>query len=145
MRDEGLVKKTSGPLAEVLVQSREACHSCVARAMCSVNEKKAAVLQVLNPVAAQPGDVVEIEVPETVYSRQFITMFGIFLLGALTGTGLGAWLAPGIGLSINAAAVLGFFLGLGISGFFNWVHFRKAKNKTLPVIISILTPGGIHG
>ncbi|MGQ9471361.1 MAG: SoxR reducing system RseC family protein [Candidatus Aminicenantales bacterium] len=139
------MKKTSGPLAEVLVQSREACHSCVARAMCSVNEKKAAVLQVLNPVAAQPGDVVEIEVPETVYSRQFITMFGIFLLGALTGTGLGAWLAPGIGLSINAAAVLGFFLGLGISGFFNWVHFRKAKNKTLPVIISILTPGGIHG
>lgn len=145
MRDEGLVQKTTGGLAEVLVQAREACHSCAARAMCSADSKGAAVLRVLNPVAAKPGDLVEIEVPETAYSRQFITMFGVFLVAALTGTLLGGLLAKAINLSTNLAAALGFFLGVAVAGVINWVHFRRAKHKTLPVILSILTPGGIHG
>ncbi len=145
MRDEALVKITEGQFAQVLVRSREACHSCASRALCAVTETGEAQLRVLNPVAAQPGDWVEIEVPEQAYSRHLIQIFGTLLLGAVLGAGLGTWLASWLKISISTAGVLGFFLGAGAAGLIIRGLFSRPQRQPFPVITTILNHGGLHG
>jgi len=146
MRDEALVKKIDGPYAEVLVQPREACHSCAARALCSVNESGEALLRVLNPLEAKPGDLVEIEVPETTYSRQLIFIFGLLILASMAGAILGTILSSWMGLSASLAGGLGFFLGAGLSSIVIWKIFRRPKRCVFPVIRAILNEnGGFYG
>jgi positive regulator of sigma E activity len=146
MRDEGLVKKIEGPYAEVLVQPREACHSCAARALCTVKESGQTLLRVLNPLAAKPGDLVEIEVPETTYSRQLIFIFGLLILVSLAGAILGTVLSTSLGLPASLAGVLGFFLGAGLASIIISKIFRRPKNCVFPVIRAILNEnGGIYG
>lgn len=146
MRDEALVKKIDGPYAEVLVQPKEACHSCAARALCSINESGEAILRVLNPLAARPGDMVEIEIPEATYSRQLILIFGLLILISIIGAGLGTILSSWSGLSASLAGAIGFFAGAGLASFIIWQIFRRPKKTVLPVICAILNSnGGFHG
>jgi len=145
MRDEAIVKMTEGQFAEVLVRSREACHSCASRALCSMTEAGEARLRVLNPVAAHPGDWVEIEVPEQVYARHLIPLFGLLLLGTVLGAGLGTKLAPWLNIAASAGGALGFFLGAGTAGLLIWSLFRRPQRRPFPVITTILNHGGLHG
>lgn len=146
MRDEALVKKIDGPYAEVLVQPKEACHRCASRALCSLNETGEAVLRVLNPLAAKPGDVVEIEIPEATYSRQLMLIFGLLILISIAGAGLGTILSTWSGLSVSLAGAIGFFTGASLASLVIWKIFRRPKKTIFPVICAILNSnGGFHG
>lgn len=146
MRDEALVKKIDGPYAEVIVQPKEACHSCASRALCSINESGDNILRVLNPLAARPGDVVEIEIPEATYSHQLILIFGLLILISLIGAGLGTILSSWSGLSASLAGAIGFFAGAGLASLIIWQIFRRPKKTVFPVICAILNRnGGSHG
>ncbi len=145
MKDEALVQKVEGAFAEVVVESKEGCHACAARAFCSFNEKGLATLRVLNPMDAQPGDLVEIEVPATAYSRHFIFMFALLLLFSFSGAGLGTWLSHPLNLSPGAGGVLGFFTGLIVAGLIIWKAWRRPGHNLYPMITAIIQGGGPHG
>ncbi|MCX7974985.1 MAG: SoxR reducing system RseC family protein [Candidatus Aminicenantes bacterium] len=137
--------KIEGPYAEVLVQSKEACHACAARALCSFNESGQALLRVLNPLSARPGDLVEIEVPETTYSKHFILIFGLLILFSVSGALLGTIFSPLVSLSANVFGVIGFVFGAGLASIIIWKIFRQSKRALLPIIRDILEHGGHHG
>lgn len=147
MRDKGLVVNTEEDMAQVEVQCfTDFCQKCSAQSLCIGQNQSKGLLVVRNPLRASPGDKVEVEVPDTKYSRSLILLFGSLLVASLVGIGLGSLLSPVLPLSSSAASLLGLLSALIIAGIFLSRYFR-AKNKAslYPVIIDIIKKGERHG
>lgn len=147
MKDKGLVLNTKEDMAQVEVQCfADFCQKCSAQSLCVGHNQSKGLLMVRNPLRASPGDEVEVEVPDTKYSRYLILLFGSLLAASLVGIGAGSLLAPLLPLSPSAASLLGFISALIIAGIFLSRYFG-AKNKAslYPVIIDIIKKGERHG
>jgi positive regulator of sigma E activity len=147
MRDKGLVVKTKEDMAQVEVQCLiESCQGCPARSLCTGQSQSKGLLMVRNPLQACPGDEVEVEIPETKYSKALILLFGSLLIASLLGMGLGSLLAPLLSFSPSVTSLLGLLLALIITGVILSRYFR-AKNKAslYPVIIAVMKKGGQLG
>lgn len=147
MRDKGFVVNAKEDMAQVEVQCfTDLCQKCSAQSLCIGQNKSKGLLMVRNPLRASPGDEVEVEVPDTKYSRYLILLFGSLLVAALVGLGLGSILSPLLPLSSSLASLIGLVCALIIAGIFLSRYFR-AKNKAAiyPVIIDIIKKGGRHG
>ncbi len=146
MQDSGLVISTQNKLAEVEVQCFAACHNCSAQTLCIGQSQSKGLLSAKNPIQAQPGNTVSLEIPETRYNKSLILLFGTFLLAALLGMAAGHFSAALFSLPSPASSILGLFLGLFVSGFWLFRFFRKKNNDRLfPVITAIINKGGHHG
>lgn len=147
MRDKGLVINTKENMAQVEVQCfMESCHSCSARSLCVGQDQSKGLLMVKNPLHAFPGDEVEIEIPDTKYSRALILLFGSLLVASLLGMGIGYLLSPLLPLSSSGAILLGFLSALIIVGIFLSRYFPgKSKASLYPEIIGIIKKGEGHG
>jgi len=147
MRDKGLVVSTKDDMAQVEVQCfTELCQKCSAQSLCIGQNQSKGLLMVRNPLRASPGDEVEVEVPDTKYSRYLILLFGSLLLASLVGLGLGSLLSPLLPLSSSAASLLGLLSALVIAGIFLSRYFRaKNKESLYPVIIDIIIKEEHHG
>ena len=89
MKDNGLVVSINKDLAHVEVKCLEACRDCSARSLCVGQKQAKGLLAVKNPLNAGPGDKVQIEVPDTNYSKALILLFGTLLIVALIGMAAG--------------------------------------------------------
>ena len=89
MKDNATVIRVEDGLAWVKVTPKVACCKCSARALCSAKQDEEGKLAVRNPVDAHPGDEVEIDVPETDYSRALSGIFALLLIASLAGLTLG--------------------------------------------------------
>jgi len=133
-------------MAQVQVACLSACDECSAHSLCIGPTRKKGVLAVKNPLRAEPGDDVVIEIPEGRYNRALILIFGGLLAAALAGTGLGWLVATGAGLPSSLTLPLGFFLGLASAAAGQFRYFRKANEAQLyPRIIDIANKGEDHG
>jgi positive regulator of sigma E activity len=147
MRDKGIVVNIKADMAQVEVRCfTDLCQKCSARSLCIGQNQSKGILMVRNPLRASPGDEVEVEVPDTKYSRYLILLFGSLLVASLVGIGLGSLLSPLLPLSSSAASLLGLVSALIITCVFLSRYFR-AKNKAsiYPVIIEIIKKGGRNG
>ncbi len=147
MRDKGIVIDTREDMAQVEVQCfSELCKKCSAQSLCVGQNQSKGLLMVRNPLRASPGDEVEVEIPDTKYSRYLILIFGSLLVASLVGIGVGSLLSPLLPLSSSAASLLGLLSALIIAGILLW-HYFRAKNKAslYPVIIDIIKKGERHG
>ena len=146
MTDSGKVIKARNSFADVEVRCLTACHSCSAKILCIGQGQATGLLTVKNPLNAQSGDTVLLEIPDPMYSKSLILVFGTLLLAVLSGLIGGHVLSPLLPLSSPAASILGLFIGLLISGLWLFRYFRKKNNdKLLPVITKIIDNGGPHG
>ncbi len=146
MQDSGLVISARNKLAEVEVQCFTACQNCAAQNLCIGQSQSKGLLSAKNPIHAQPGNSVSLEIPETQYNKSLILLFGTFLLAALLGMAAGHFSAALFSLPTPATSILGLFLGLFVSGFWLFRFFRNKNNDRLfPVITSIINEGGHHG
>ena len=139
MRDKGIVITAEEDTAQVEVECFiESCQSCAAKSLCVGQNQSKGVLIVSNPLRAGPGDEVEIEIPESKYSRALILLFGSLLAASLLGIGLGSLLSPVLPFSSSVSSLLGLLLALIIACLLLLRYFR-AKNKAslYPVIIDI--------
>lgn len=143
MSDKGLVISTKNDLAQVEVQCLvENCQSCSALNLCSRQKKSKGLLSVKNPLRANVGDEVEIEIPESKYSRALIFLFSSLLLASLSGLGIGYILSYFFPLDLTLLSLIGLFVTLLITGIILSHYFRKKKNLHLyPVIIDIIKKG----
>lgn len=147
MRDKGLVVNIKEDMAQVEVQCfTDLCQKCSAKSLCIGQNQSKGLLIVRNPLRASPGDEVEVEVPDTKYSRYLILLFGSLLVASLVGIGLGSLLSPFLPIPSSAASLLGLVSALIIAGVFLSRYFQ-AKNKAsiYPVIIGIIKKGGRNG
>jgi positive regulator of sigma E activity len=146
MRDSATVIRVQNDLTWVKVSPKVACCECSARALCSAKQDEEGKLAVRNPVDARPGDEVEIEVPETDYTRALSDIFGFLLIGSLAGLALGYILSPIGSLAAGENGLIGLLVGLGLSGLAIRRRYRAAKRDGgWPVIVEILKKGGFHG
>jgi positive regulator of sigma E activity len=146
MRDSAIVISVRDELAWVKVVSRVPCCDCSARALCAGMQDGEGRIQARNPVHAQPGDEVELDVPETNYHRDLIRIFGLLLLAVLAGLGLGSALKPFGGLSTAENGLAGLLAALILSGFAIYRYYRARSNRAAyPVITDITDKGGHHG
>jgi positive regulator of sigma E activity len=146
MRDSATVIRVQNGLAWVKVTPKVACCECSARALCSAKQDEDGQLAVRNPVDAHPGDEVEIDVPETDYTRTLSTIFGLLLIGSLAGLALGYILSPVRSLTPGENGLIGLLAGLGLSGLGIHRRYRSGKHDAgWPVIIEIIKKGGFHG
>jgi positive regulator of sigma E activity len=143
MRDKGLVVSTKEDMAQVEVQCfSELCKKCSARSLCIGQNQSKGLLLSKNPLRAYPGDEVEVEIPDTKYSKSLILLFGSLLVASLLGIGLGSLLSPLLALSSSGASLVGLLSALLIAGFFLSRYFRaKNKESLYPVIIDIINKG----
>ncbi len=146
MLDSGLVISARNKLAEVEVQCFTACQNCAAQNLCIGQSKSKGLLSAKNPIHAQPGNSVSLDIPETQYNKSLILVFGTFLLAALLGMAVGHFSAALFSLPSPVSSILGLFLGIFVSGFWLFRFFRKKNNDRLfPVITAIINKGGHHG
>ncbi|MBN2408346.1 MAG: SoxR reducing system RseC family protein [Candidatus Aminicenantes bacterium] len=146
MKDSGTVIRTQDGLAWVKVSPQVACCECSARALCSAKKDEQGKLAVRNTVGARPGDEVEIEVPESDYSRALIAIFGSLLVGSLAGLALGYLISPLRNLAPGENGFIGLIVGLGLGALIVHRRFRAGRlDSGWPVIIAILKKGGLHG
>ena len=146
MKDNGLVISAGNRLAEVEVQCFAACHNCSAQSLCIGQSQSKGILSAKNPLHALPGNTVSLDIPETMYNKSLILVFGTLLSAALLGMAAGHFSAALFSLPTPASSILGLFLGLLVSGFWLFRFFRKKNNDRLfPVITAIIYKGGYHG
>lgn len=146
MKDSATVVRVQNGLAWVKVTPKVACCECSARALCTAKQDGEGKLAVRNTVGARPGDEVEIEVPETDYSRALSVIFGFLLIASLAGLAVGYILSPISSLAPGENGLIGLLAGLGLSGLAIHRRYRAGKRYAgWPVIVEILKKGGFHG
>lgn len=146
MKDNGRVISTKAELAQVDVNCFEACHDCSAKSLCAGYKHSKGQLSVKNPIQARPGDQVQIEIPETQYSKALILLFGSLLLAALAGMSIGYSISKFLSLASVESSLAGFFLGLILAGFWLFRYFHNKKKEHLyPVIVNIIKKEGSYG
>ena len=144
MRDKGLVVSTKDDFAQLEVQCFiESCHNCSAKSLCVGQDKKKGILVARNPLEAQAGDEVEVDIPETKYNQALILLFGVLLAAAILGMGAGYFLSLFLPFSSSLASFSGLLLALLIAGGWLFRHFHNDRRLHLyPEITSILKRGG---
>ena len=146
MKDKGLVIAANNHSAEVEVACLEACHGCAAKTLCIGQNKKKGILSANNPLQARPGDEVTIEIPEGIYGKYLILLFGVLLIFALLGMAAGHFGSALLPLSDSSASIVGLFLGLAAAAAWLSNHFRRKANlRLVPTITGIIQKGGHHG
>lgn len=144
MKDKGLVASTQDDLAQVEVQCFiESCHDCSARSLCLGPDKKKGLIVARNPLEAQTGDEVEVDIPESKFNQALILLFGTLLAAAILGMGAGYVLSLFLSFSPSVASFSGLLLGVFISGVCLFRYFHKSHRLRLyPKITRILKRGG---
>jgi len=146
MKDSAVVISVRDGLAWVKVIPRVSCCDCSARALCAGGKDAEGRLEVRNSVLAEPGDEVEIDIPETNYHRDLIRIFGLLLLAMLAGLGLGSAIKPFGQLSTAENGLAGLVPAVVLSGFGLYRYCRARKSQPgYPVITEIIDKGGHHG
>lgn len=146
MKEKVFVVSAKEEFAQVKINNHEFCSSCSARMLCVGQKDEKGTISVVNPLAAQAGDEVLIEVPEKSYSKELMFMFGVLLSASLLGLAIGYITAILLPLSSTQTSFIGFVLGLILGGFFLVRYFRKIKKARLyPVIIDIIKKGDSNG
>jgi positive regulator of sigma E activity len=146
MKDKGTVISTEDDFARVKVSCLEACQGCSASSLCIGPKNATGLLSVRNPLRATTGDLVQIAIPESHYSRALILLFGVLLFAMLMGMGLGYFISPVLPLSPSESSLCGIALGVVLAGTGLSRRFKRINNKSLyPEITEILNKGGSYG
>lgn len=138
-----VVKRLSGDRAEVLTDRRGGCGGCQPRSggcrSCLSSAKT--ISQVSNPIAARPGDLVQIHLDSSGLlagaAILYVLPVILMLAGALMGAG---WLSPLVGWSETASALLGVLAGVVLGfGFVRWLSSRpKLTRHLIPQIRHVM-------
>ena len=89
MKDNGFVLSAQKNLAEVEVQCFAACQDCSAQSLCLGQSQSTGHISAKNPLHAQAGDKVSLNIPDTMYNKSLILVFGTLLSAAILGIALG--------------------------------------------------------
>jgi sigma-E factor negative regulatory protein RseC len=134
MRELGIVKSITASTATITIRPHGGCRNCQSRSGCAGHEGKEAVLEAINPIGAQPGDRVEIEVPAATTMGGAFLIFGVPVAGAIIGYFAGA--ANGRG---ETGGMYGSLLGVVGSFLLVWISYRLflKNNMRRPYIVRL--------
>jgi positive regulator of sigma E activity len=143
--DEGVVVEVENGLARIRVSPQAACCECSARTLCQGSKGTDGIMTALNPLHAEPGDAVNVEIPESALNREAIRIFGLLLVSILAGFGLGSLAAPLIHTSPSVSGAVGVGMGLAGGGLGLFLFSRRNHRLPVyPVVQEIISKGAGH-
>ena len=147
----GIVIETTGQSARVSAPRRGVCEGCADRSSCSfenaLGEDKPEMVEVHNPIGAQPGQTVEFDLPGHTELKVSLLVWVVPLIGLVTGAVLFASLHERLSLGEDSATLLGAGVGFA-AAFLPVVLFdRLAAGKTryVPSILKVVNPSSCSG
>lgn len=151
MLEAGVVTRLAGGRASVLMQRSSACAAC---GMCHnlAHETKDLLLDAANPIDAQVGDVVKINIPDIGVVRASFVAYGVPMLVATIFAIVGWYAAAGAGAA-ELGASIGGVLGL-VLAFVGVSRYDRRLRATWagPTVVEILhkagaaaPEGGVYG
>ncbi|MBI4698089.1 MAG: SoxR reducing system RseC family protein [Nitrospirae bacterium] len=141
IEETGVVTKTDGLTARVIVQKRGSCEGCAASGMCESSDQGMEI-EALNPVQAKVGQTVKVSIKAQTYLKGAIFVYGMplaaFIAGVVIGKNIGLNYFKTADSDVISAA-LGF-AALVVSFFAIKVWSKKAETKVeyKPVIEEII-------
>jgi sigma-E factor negative regulatory protein RseC len=138
LQEKGTVISTSGNRAKVAIVRSEACGSCPSKGVCSTGSGNLNVLEVRNPVEANPGEKVIIDLqPGTLLKATAL----VYLLPAtaMVAGATAVWLKTGTDLG----AMIGALAGLAATTLFLFLHGRRKNAVKEPFISKIVSQLGV--
>lgn len=142
IKETGVVTKTDGVMATVLVEKKSSCENCGVGSACTSSEKGMEI-EALNPVQAKVGQTVKVSIKAQTYLKGTILVYGIplaaLIAGAILGQNIGEKYLKGISSDISAAffgfaALIIAFMVIGV-----WSKKTETKTEYKPVIEEILS------
>jgi sigma-E factor negative regulatory protein RseC len=142
IEETGVVQKTEGVMASVLVQKRGACEGCTSTGTCEVTHD-GMVIEAINPVQAKPGQTVSIIISPISYLKGTMLVYGFPMIALIAGAIIGKNIGErffGSASSDLAAAIAGFTAFIA-AFLFARIWSRKAESKTenKPIIEKIIS------
>ncbi len=133
MEEEGIIVELNGGMAKVAITPKFACAHCAARAVCTQSGDRV-YTEALNPLGAQVGDLVKVEMPaKSVYGSAFLVFFMPLVVLAL-----GFGLARRVGLPQGISILVGICLAGGWFVLLGRIEKRKSQRRPRPVIKGFL-------
>jgi len=133
MEEEGIITELKGEMARVAITPKSACAHCSARAIC-IQSGDEVYTEAINPLGAQVGDMVKVEMPAgSVYRSTFL----LFLM-PLVILALGFGLARRVGLPQGISILVGTCLAGGWFVLLGRIEKRKSQRRPRPVIKGFL-------
>ncbi|MFC1603235.1 SoxR reducing system RseC family protein [Pseudomonadota bacterium] len=127
IEEPAVILECVGDYAQVQTERSSACGSCSSRSACETaslkeegNKEPDAILQVLNPINALPGERVVIGFEEEALTKASMALYAVPLVSFILFAIIGQWLA-----SSEAMAALGGVFGLAVG--LLWLRYFSAK------------------
>lgn len=131
IEETGVVIRTEGISATVLVQKRGSCEGCTATGTCA-STQEGMEIEALNPVQAVTGQTVKVSIQSITYLKGTMLVYGIPMIALIGGAIIGKNLGEKFFTSIESdlsAAIFGFGAFL-LAFLFAKIYSRKAETKT---------------
>ncbi len=147
----GIVIETTGRSARVSAPRRGVCDGCADRSSCSfenaLGEDKPEMVEVRNPVGAQPGQTVEFDLPGHTELGVSLLVWVVPLIGLVAGAAFFATLHERLSLGEDVATLLG--AGVGFAAAFLPVvlldRLAAGKSRYVPSILKVVSPSSCSG
>ena len=143
MEEVGVVIKTDGITAKVVVQKKGACDGCAGKGACKSTDDGMEI-DALNNVNAQPGQTVRVSLGAYTYLKSSMIAYAMplafFIAGAILGKNAGAKYFTN--LNSDLVAAIAGFAALAISILFIKMFSSRAESKEeyRPYIEEIVDP-----
>jgi len=141
IEETGVVVKTDGVMAKILVQRKSSCESCTATSICESSERGMEI-EALNPIRAKVGQTVKVSIKPQTYLKGTMLVYGFPLValigGAILGKNIGEKYLRGTNSDIIAAIVGFSLLILSFLLIKIWSKKTETKVEYKPVIEEIL-------
>ena len=142
-KEQGVVQEVRGEKALVLTDRHTMCAQCVAKGYCHMlGGGKEMLSQARNPIAAQPGDMVVLGIPEGTVTKASLVVYMVPAIGLVGGATLGYYVAQLYHLDVNITTLIGSLCGLGLTmiavRFLSNTLSKKISYQ--PEIIEIINP-----
>ncbi|MEE8359747.1 MAG: SoxR reducing system RseC family protein [Candidatus Omnitrophota bacterium] len=141
MIEKGTVLEKKESKIIVKIERHSACGGCKA---CETNEKREMTLEIQDTLDAQKGDIVEIELDDFAILRGAVLIYGVPLLGLMTGVLAGKSIAEMAELPLSAE-LLSVLVGaafLAVALIAVKIYGTRNKERYKPRAINIQKKGG---
>jgi sigma-E factor negative regulatory protein RseC len=135
IEETAVILECQGEFAQAQTERSSACGGCSSRSACETGSLKESsakesdvVLQVLNPIAAQPGERVVIGFEDEALTKASMAFYTMPLVAFILCALLGQWLAMSLQLSAEPIAALGGIVGL-VLGLLGLRHFSSKVSR----------------
>ncbi len=139
MRQKVYITRLIGDTAMVSGERQSACGSCAGKTSCSTLgswQSKSVEMCVDNPLDAQVGDCVDIEVDDHLVLQASFRLYGLPMIAFLMAGFLGWWLASMFSLAIDVTTSIAAIAGVVICYYWIWREDGK-QDHTVAMVVMI--------